>query len=209
MAAWLLSLLLIGGPLAAGEGVPPPDACASEPTFVAFRDALRSAIAHKDADHVLAVAADDIQISFGDIRGREDFARMWELDRPQSSRLWHELSEVLRLGCGLSGDGHFMSPMLGEGMTPDDDPFEVVIAVQPDAVLRSAPDEASDVVARLSWDVLTVGSDGGSEDWIPVTMRDGRRGFVHRRHVRSLLDYRATFAKIDGRWRMTAFIAGD
>jgi hypothetical protein len=32
---------------------------------------------------------------------------------------------------------------------------------------------------------------------------------VRRRDVRDLADYRAVFEKRGGRWRMTAFIAGD
>lgn len=205
MTAWLISLLLLAG----ARGVAPPDECASDPSFVAFREELRSAIDRRDAAHILSVVADDIQISFGDDAGRADFQQTWELDRPQSSRLWHELSEVLRLGCGSSEDGAFVSPSLGTQMTPEEDPFDVVVAVQSDAVLRAAPDERSRVVTPLSWDVLTLDPDDGSDEWLPVRMRNGRSGFVHRRHVRSVLDYRAVFTKIDGRWRMTAFIAGD
>lgn len=210
MAAWFLFLMLIAAPLAgATGGVPPTDECASDPSFVAFRDELRAAIARRDAAHILSIVDDDIQISFGDYRGRADFVAMWELDRPQSSRLWRELSEVLRLGCGATEDGNFVSPSLGTQLAPEEDPFDVVVAVQPDAVLRATADEQSRIVAPLSWDVLTLRSDDGGDEWLPARMRDGRDGFVHRRHVRSPLDYRAVFAKIGGRWRMTVFIAGD
>jgi hypothetical protein len=42
-----------------------------------------------------------------------------------------------------------------------------------------------------------------------VTLGNGRSGFVRREHVRSVIDYRATFEKVDGKWLMTTFLAGD
>jgi hypothetical protein len=42
-----------------------------------------------------------------------------------------------------------------------------------------------------------------------VRLPDGRAGFVDSRFVRSPIDYRAAFARIDGRWQMTLFLAGD
>jgi hypothetical protein len=47
------------------------------------------------------------------------------------------------------------------------------------------------------------------ESWRAVRLPDGRAGFVDRRYLRSPIDYRAIFARIDGRWQMTLFLAGD
>ena len=47
------------------------------------------------------------------------------------------------------------------------------------------------------------------ESWRAVRLPDGRAGFVDRRYLRSPIDYRAAFARIDGRWQMTLFLAGD
>jgi hypothetical protein len=210
MAAWLLSLLMISAPPAvAARALPPVDECTTDASFVAFREELRQAVAQRDRDRLLALVADDIQISFGDSGGRADFIRMWALDQPATSTLWHELEEVLRLGCGSGGDGTYWAPSLGSQLPDEMDPFETVVAVRPGAVLRASPDPASVVVAPLQWDVLTTRSEEAPDDWIAVTMRDGRRGFVQRSDVRSPIDFRAGFQRRGGSWRMITFVAGD
>lgn len=206
MAAWFLSLLIAG---TSPQALPPVDRCASDRSFVEFRERLRAAIAVRDGGHLLSVVADDIRISFGDTGGRDDFIRTWGLERPAESRLWDELGEALRLGCAPAEDGSVWAPSLGAQLSEEDDPFSVVVAVQPGAVLRAAPDANSAALAPLAWDVLTVGSDDGADEWLPVTMRDGRSGFVHSSDVRSPLDYRAGFEKRGGSWRLITFVAGD
>jgi len=37
----------------------------------------------------------------------------------------------------------------------------------------------------------------------------GRVGFVPREQMRGLLDYRLIAQRVDGRWQVTAFVAGD
>jgi hypothetical protein len=206
MAGWFLSILIAAS---TPQALPPVDRCSADPSFVEFRERLRGAVAARDAASLLSLVADDIRISFGDTGGREDFARMWELDRPATSRIWGELGEVLRLGCAPAEDGSLWAPSIGDQMSADEDPFSVVVVVREGAVLRSAPAANAAAVAPLAWDVLTVGSDRGEDEWLPVTMRDGRSGFVHSSDVRSPLDYRAGFEKRGGSWRMITFVAGD
>jgi hypothetical protein len=211
MIAWILPLLLTAAPLVAdgGGGAAPADQCASDPSFTAFREQLRQAIERRDRDRLLALVADDIRVSFGDTGGRSDFIQTWGLDRPETSLVWGELAEVLRLGCGPAEDGSLWAPNLGPQLNDEEDPFSTVMAVREGAVLRADADARSAVIAPLRWDVLTVQSDDGSDEWIPVRMRDGRSGFVHSEDVRSPLDYRAGFEKRGGRWQMTTLVAGD
>lgn len=42
-----------------------------------------------------------------------------------------------------------------------------------------------------------------------VKLRDGRKGYIASRYVRSPVDYRAFLTREGGRWRMTLFVAGD
>ncbi len=152
--------------------------------------------------------ADDIRVDFGGGAGREDFRRAWTLDRPETSELWRALGAALSLGCVPDG-GTMWAPSLFRQLESEDDPTSVVVAVEAGAVLRAAPSEDGPVVARLDWDVLTWRSVDTPEDWLAVALADGRAGFVRRAEVRSMLDYRASFEKRNGRWRITAFIAGD
>ncbi len=208
IAALLLALSAAHAPGSAVDRRPPIDRCASDPSFAAFREALLGAVGRRDRDFLLSIVAENIEFSFGGDSGRAEFARAWALDRPETSPLWHELGEALRLGCARAGD-LFWAPSLVEQLNDQDDPFSAVIAVRPGAVLRAAPNARSDAVATLEWDVLTLDSDDGADEWLPVRLGDGRRGYVRREEVRSAVDYRAAFQKADGRWRMIVFIAGD
>ena len=197
---------------APGEGaalrMPPVDRCASDPSFAAFRTELRQAIAGKDRDFVLAMITDDIEVDFGGGAGRGDFERTWALDRPENSPLWEELVEVLDFGCVPDEEGIFWAPSLfsEEGI---DDPFTAALAIRPGGALHEAADAASPIIATLEWDLVTVPEWNGDAAWQRVEMADGRSGFVRSSELRSPIDYRAGFRKVDGRWRMMTFIAGD
>ena len=211
-AALLLSLLLVAAPEAGAtvHRLPPVDQCAADPSFVAFRNDLLAAIARRDRAFVLATITDNIEVDFGGGAGRADFAQTWQLDRPETSPLWDELGRALSLGCAHNGPGDFYAPsMFVAGEEVFEDPFTAAVAIRPGAELRSGPDAASSVVATLDWDVLTVPEWDPDSGWQRAELADGRRGYVRSEDLRSPIDYRAAFQRIDGRWRMTAFIAGD
>jgi hypothetical protein len=188
--------------------LPPVDLCASDQSFAAFRVQLRQAIAGKDRAFILAMITDDIEVDFGGGAGRGDFERTWTLDRPETSPLWEELGEVLDLGCVPDGEGLYWSPSMfrEEGI---DDPFSAALAIHPGGALHEAADASSPVVATLDWDLLTVPEWNGEAAWQRAQTADGRSGYVRSSELRSPIDYRAGFRKIDGRWRMIVFIAGD
>jgi hypothetical protein len=85
----------------------------------------------------------------------------------------------------------------------------LMVAVAPGATLRAGPSDASRLIARLRWDVVRLDERDREGRWIPATLLDGRRGYIRQALFRGFGDYRAIFNKRQGRWRMTAFIAGD
>jgi hypothetical protein len=187
--------------------LPPVDQCASDPSFVEFRTALRQMIARRDAAALLTVVADDIHASLGGHIGKQDFIELWGLKQPRSSKVWRELGNALRLGCSMNA-GVATAPSFEAQLSGDRDAFEIRIAL-PGAALRKRPSDRSPAVARLNWHVLTFNGpwDGGS--WVNVKLDDGRRGFVRSDLARSPIDYRAWFRKQGGRWQMAGFLAGD
>lgn len=206
--ALILSLLLAAAQPDTVSRLPPVDACAADASFAGFRTSLLEAVARRDSDHVLAVVADDMAVDFGGGRGRSDFAEAWGLDRPAGSALWRELEAALRLGCAVAEDGSYWSPSLF--LAPEiDDPFATFLVVRPGAALHAAPDPASAVVATLEWNLLEGVEWQEGDAWWRMRLADGREGYVRAEDLRSPVDYRAGFRRIDGRWRMIAFIAGD
>lgn len=206
--ALILYLLLAATPPETASRLPPVDACATDAGFAGFRASLLEAVARRDAAHLLAAVADDISVDFGGGRGRAYFAEAWDLDRPESSALWGELEAALRLGCAVSDDGSYWSPSLFLAPVIDD-PFSTFLVVTPGAGLHAAPDPASPVVAALDWDLVQGIEWQEGDVWWRVRLADGREGYARAEDLRSPVDYRAGFQRIDGRWRMTAFIAGD
>jgi hypothetical protein len=205
----LVALLLLAEP-AAGERVrlPPVDQCSADPGFRTFRAELDAAIVGRDPERLLALADPEIEVSFGGERGHRNFRRVWKLDRPLESSLWQTLAEALALGCASDGTVA-VAPSHVNQLPSDYDIYDTMIAVRPGAALRAKPRSGSKLVARLDWDVVQAGAWDRKSDWVPVTLGDGRRGFARREDLRSVIDYRATFEKVGGRWRMTTFIAGD
>lgn len=214
MLRYLVAALALAAPAAASAlpvRVPPTDSCAQDRSFAAFRTALLAAIARKDAAFILAAATDDIQYSFGDDPGRAGFARAWGLARPATSALWRELAAALRLGCARDEAGEFWAPsmsLIGDENLGEEY-YASAVAVGPGAALHAGRSDASRTIAPLRWHVVTAQHDDGASRWVRVRLADGREGYVRRALIRSFGDYRAVFAKRGGRWRLTAFVAGD
>ena len=205
---FLLALLLASAPPEGARRLPPVDECAADASFAAFREELLAAVDRRDAAHVQAVVADDIAVDFGGGAGREYFAEAWNLDLPESSALWSELRSALELGCAVAEDGSYWAPslFLAEGI---EDPFASHLVVAPGTALYAEDSNAGEVIARLEWDLVEALDGDEGQAWRHVRLADGREGYVIAHELRSPVDYRAGFERVDGRWRMGAFIAGD
>jgi hypothetical protein len=188
--------------------VPPIDQCADDPALAAFRDGLRGAVERRDREALLAAVTDATIVDYGGGLGRADFIAAWRLDAPATSPVWEELGTALSLGCARDQDGSYWAPSLAVQLADQPDMFAAFIAL-PGAELHGAPDPASPVLAELEWHVLTVVEDDARDDWLEVELAGSGRGFVRRDRLRAMLDYRAVFERIDGRWVLAAFVAGD
>lgn len=206
IAALFLSLLAAAPAPGAVDRRPPVDRCAAVPGFADFRTRLREAAARKDASFIRAVLAEDVVVNFGGDSGRDAFVANWRLGEADSL-FWAELSPVLELGCAPVGE-ELVAPSMVAQLDDQEDASSAILAL-PGAVMRARPDPASDIVARLEWDVLSWRSETVPDEWLPVALADGRRGYVRRGEARSPLEYRAFFRRNGDSWQITAFIAGD
>ena len=194
--------------LLSAASLPPVEQCGGDPTFDAFRTELAQVVRRRDSGRLLAMLDEEALVDLGGGTGRKAFADNWELAGKNQSRVWTHLDRMLPLGCALAGDARVIPSMVVQ-IDPSIDAYETVVAVTADAAMRSAPQESAEVVARLNWDLLTVGAEDIHAEWMPVSLSDGRRGFVRREHVRSPIDFRMAIENKGQGWRITAFVAGD
>ena len=191
---------------ASAPRLPPVDDCGSDPEFTAFRDELQRAVIAHDTAALLALVDEDVDVGGGS--GREAFIRAWRLDMPGESRLWSELGKALSLGCSREDDEEYWAPSLYLQLDEREEADFDALALQ-GGELHAAPDPASEVAARLDWELASVPSDDGTADWQRVRLADGRTGFVRRADLRRVTDYRAGFERLDDGWVLSGFVAGD
>jgi hypothetical protein len=206
----LLILMLFWSTFAVAQSrILPVDEAASIPDFFSFRAQLLTAIAKRDAAGVLAALNKDVRLSFGDDYGLEGFKKIWKPDSADSL-LWEVMAGTLALGGTFGSDGGFTAPYVFTRWPEDRDPFEYLVAIGSDIRVRSAPDKNSGVVGSLHFSVVKrAHSSSADSKWMKVNLDSGAVGFVDARFIRSPVDHRITFMKLDGRWQITAFVAGD
>lgn len=193
---------------------PPVDQ--ADESFRAFRDSTLAALARQDTTYLIGILAPDIRSSFGPDDGIDGFRRMWEIENPDT-RLWSELARVLRMGGAFATDSSFMAPYV-YALWPDSlDPFEFVAVTSPRAVVRGAPASSADTIGTASHAILPLEQWLGMPErpsqpdtsWGGVVLPDGRTAWLRAEDFHSPVGWRAIFARRDGRWLMTAFVAGD
>src|SRR5437870_2710877 len=146
---------------------------------------------------------------------------MWNPYSRQSA-IWRDLGDVLRLG-GTFGYGSyprdtFWAPYVFTSKDLDAFSRDAAI-VSANVQMHAEPSGASRVIATLSYDVVKLGPYDPnpvtekigefSYPWKQIRLADQRTGYVYGRYVRSPLDYRAAFNKIDAAWKLTAFVEDD
>lgn len=219
--AVLTVVMLVGHVAAQNRKLYPVDEAAKDRPFKVFRDRLLAAARKKDKEFVLSILDPNIQSSFGGDSGVKDFKEMWKIDEP-SSQFWGEMITVLGLGGAfktVEGHKEFVAPYVTSQWpdSPELDAFEYVAVIGTNVRLRSTPGTSGPVLASLSYDIVKLvqtqtPADGIQKDgftWLMVITGSGKQGYVATKYIRSPIAYRAHFKKVNGNWRMTAFIAGD
>lgn len=208
VSAGCLCVALISPIIAHAAPLIPVDEAVKQPDFFTFRAQLQTAVAKHDKAAVLAVVSKNIQNTFGGDNGSENFKKLWAMDKP-NSKLWEELGVVLALGGSFQNDGSFEAPYVSANW-PDVDGFENIAIIGNKVNVRKAPQLDGEVLQTLSYEVVPLDTkDHGNDQWVAIKLPNGKKGYVSRSYTRSSVDYRAFFAKVDGRWQMTTFVAGD
>lgn len=212
-AAAVFALALAAPALAAPQIVAPVDAAKDDPELAALFETLTRAAEARDFAPFEAAMTADATASFGGDEGPEGFRRAYEIESPDSP-FWSAFTEALALGAVEAEPGLVYAPYLAGTLPDDADPYLSVVAIGAKTLLYAEPKEGAAVVADVTHQVLEqidiepADLEKTGPDYVHVKA-DAGTGYVKAGEVRSPLDHRAVFQKIDGTWKLAAFVAGD
>lgn len=192
-------------PLVKGEWAP-RDTCGAIEGAGAFRQRLAAAVEARDAGALVALAADDIRLDFG---GGEGTAELRRRLAEGGRELWDELDALMALGCSANEQGGITIPWYFDQDLGEADPYAAMLVIGEDVPVLTAPRPTAERVDVISWDLVEAASFSPGSPFQEIKMAGGGTGFVATDRLRSLVDYRLIASSRNGRWRITAFIAGD
>ncbi len=197
--------------------VKPVDAAAKDKSFLAFRTQLINAAKKRDAKIVVSVVDANIKNSFGGNDGIAEFKKFWKINDGKS-KFWDEFLPVIQNGGTFTTEGKtkiFFAPYSFNAFPEDLDAFNHSVIFGNNINLRAKADRNAAIIGSLSYNVVEIldsvkdANDINKTVWYEVKTLGGKQGFVSAEFVRSPIDYRAGFEKINGKWKMTIFVAGD
>lgn len=189
----------------------PVDTAVEDPTFLAYRRRLLSAVEARDTAALRRLTDPAIRTSFGNGGGWTDLVEKWRLPS-RESELWNELATILRMGGSFGGPQsatRFCAPYLFSDWPGGIDAFEHVAVIDSNVPLRGRPSDDATIVASMDYEIVRSLDHDFDAAWRQVERRDKTRGWVRGEKVRSPIDYRACFQKTGGEWKMTLLVAGD
>ncbi|MDX6752117.1 hypothetical protein SH611_20110 [Geminicoccaceae bacterium 1502E] len=201
----------------AGPKVPPVDEGVHDPSLLAFRLEMQEAVTARDLGAVLARVSPEILNSFGGSGGIEEFREAWRVEEGAPA-LWPVLASMLagggmilrhpegntgRIGCGPS----FLGPWWYAAWPKRIEPYARALAIGPDVPVQERPDADGPPVASLSWEIVESGEP--QDGWLPVTLEDGRGGWVREEEMRSAQGWHIMLERCDGQWWIEALVRGD
>lgn len=210
----LFSFLIVSflcGNRAWAEKLQPIDEGATDSSFQAFRKELLAAAQRRDKNYVFSITAPDIKYTFGRGEGLVDFKKHSGFSNPNHA-IWEDLIEVLALGGVFESSGSqktFCTPYVFCKFPDKLDAFTNVAIIKPNVSVRQTPSVNAPVLETLSYDIVKKNQEYTDSQWIKITSPSNKQGYVLHQEVRSPIDYRAIFIKVNGRWKMRTFIAGD
>ncbi len=198
---------------------------AQDPSFAQFAAKLQKAIRDRDVKYVTSVLPKDgIAIGYG----RPTTIADLKLHNSQSD-FWGILAYTTAHGCAKStlanssawlcstvaNDFERQYPVPKNGNWPDYMHPQVIVLGQ-DVNVRSRPNLNGTVMQTLSNEVVTYNAQGTTNfsrnpliGWTPVTLNNGKTGYVHNRYVYFPLGHTLQVEKRQNQWQITQVLAGD
>lgn len=185
--------------------LPPIEQCKGDAGFEQFRSKLSQAVANKDRAAFEALLSPAVLVSFGGAIGIEEFEQQWDVAEPD---VWAVLRKLLRGGCARSDSARII-PSLSTQLEPfGEEELVDRVLILPGAKLYESIGVESKDPRTEPWSVVPV-IDRAFDLGTGVHLPDGREGFIADDELYEPGEYRLMIEQRDGKWMITAFIAGD
>ncbi|GAA4442082.1 hypothetical protein GCM10023188_41350 [Pontibacter saemangeumensis] len=199
----------------------PPDQAITDATLRQYLESLQAAVQAQDAQQLQTLLDPNIRTGFDGSGGWEAFSRQW---RPEntSSEIWLLLDNLLRLGGDYMADGNpaaYALPYVYSNWPDSLDAFSHMAVTKPGAILREQPAANATGICTLDRIILQTdyarsypqGDNTARKEWWYVQTPEGKlSGYLSHADLYSPVGYRALFNRnAQGKWHMTALVAGD
>jgi len=213
LAAATIIALSLGGPVMAEPTIIEPVSDRQDADLNSLIATLDKAAEAKDFAPFEAALTPTSTASFGGDEGPEGFRRSYGIDQPDSL-FWAAWLEAAALGGTFVQTDLYVLPYTAGELPDNADPYLSIIAVGDRTLLYAAPKEGAKVLGDVTHqlleklDIEPADMEKTGPDYLRVKADMGE-GYVRVSETRSPLDYRAVFELVDGKWKLSAFVAGD
>ena len=205
-------VMVVEEPTPSGLILRPIDETSTDGKLQAVRDGLLAAVIKNDEKAVRRFVATDVENGLDGVSGITEFMKIYR------SRLREELKRALENGGSLVDVETFISPSV-YGQFPDQyaETYAHGVIYGDSVNIRSRADISSEVLRRLSWEVVEVpdwqpvpDGSGKSFSWYQIRTLDGSMtGYVSSQYLWSSGSFRAVFRKVDGGWKLSGWYEGE
>ena len=202
-------------------------------SFSQFRVRLLDAISRRDANFIRAIVTSETEWNYGGTLNLDSYNI-----EDKNSKFWAYMDKAISLGCATDNQAKVANKEPGSDVWVCPDVAKALESIRPDkpnvgqlAILgqnvnvRAKPGADAKSVGIVSYDFVAFdGSTFNSlpepmqkavkekvvDGWTPVKLRNGEKGSVLNRYVYdSETDYRVSFVRTRGQWRLRYFLSGN
>ncbi len=201
--------------------------------FSQFRLRLLNATQRADSRFIRAIVTPQTQWNYGGTINLDSY----KINNKQS-KFWSRLEKAVSQGCSIDSQATVANKELGSEVWACPDLSRVKQSIQPDrpntgnlailgqdASVRAEPRSNGQVVGSVSYDYVSIDLSGYDtlptrtqeqlkadvdKGWTPVQLRTGERGWIQNRYIYDEeKDYRVSFVRQSGQWRLRYFLPGN
>jgi hypothetical protein len=197
----------------------PQDESVNNPYLLVFIESLKKAVAKKDTHALFALFDPNITVSHGGgERGIEAFVKAYKLDQTGTSPLWKMLHRQLHLWGVTENEGdryYFCIPYTQSNKAYaqfdyDFDWYHTAVCTVKESQIWSAPNEKSEKVALLSYDIVEMDPDFSPNHFTKIQSLDGSfKGFVKTADLAFTAEPHLEIVEIESEYKVVAYAPYD